>query len=475
MPTSAAKRTPLLAPLFRGSFYNYSDLEESNQVRHSLVRTPSNPVSAIDELKKNFFLFSIRGWDNFHVYLWILKDYAWSSGNDPLAYFFGVAALSWCGVLALVAISSNDYEELYFLFAMFGWLFANFWWMAAETGIVAQDDDESSLQSSYMMEASLVWLLVYFLYLLPQNVFADNPEQTKLYEDAGLVPRFAYFKSWRQYEYVHMLCWLCKDFAWNRDQKELYAIALIPTVLVGVDFIHESYLNNYVVDYAHYSAQLMWVFANAAWSVGELFFPLYDDPIPVTEVSTESLHTGRWWASMLLLMAFIPIALLYLVWLPWVLYHALVERQEKVEQVLDAYAAKQHNAEFNPALSFSVGKDSESRTESRASLGSNESPYRALVAATLSNAESLNSRNYAPPCEDEEESTVMPMPAIMESDNDDATVMTAGDDDSEFSSATQAKQYKADTTKAKAALKAYLADQGEAAKGAEGAPLNSIP
>jgi len=473
MKTSISQRTKgsLLAPLFRGSFYHYPDDPEHNQIRHSLVRTPSNPVSAISELKKNFFLFSIRGWDNFHVYLWILKDYAWSSGNDALAYFFGVATLSWCGVLAIVAISSDDWEELYFLFAMFGWLFANFWWMAAETGIVAQDDDESALQSSYMMEASLSWLLLYFLYLLPQKVFADNPEQTKLYEDAGLVPRFAYFKSWRQYEYVHMLCWLCKDFAWNRHQQEMYVIALIPTILIGVDFIHESYRNNYVVDNAHYSAQLMWVFANAAWSIGELFFPAYDDAIPVTDVSRESLHTGRWWASMLLLLAFIPIGLLYFVWLPWVLYHALVERQEKMEQVLDEYAARQHNAEFNPALSLS----GDGIEETRASRGSLQSPYQALVAAALSDAESVNSRNYnyAPPQEAEEPASVS-MSSILEGD-EDVTTVTEGEDETVASSATQVRQNKENEKKAKAALKAYLADQGDAAKGEEGAPLNSIP
>lgn len=179
MPT--ASKTSLLAPLFRGSFYHYSDQEESS-VRHSLIRTADNPVSALDMLKKNFFLFSIRGFDNFHVYLWILKDYAWSSGNDPMAYVSGVAALSWCGVLAIVAIKDRDVEELYFLVAMFGWLFANFWWMAAETNIVAQDDDESNQQSSYIMEASLCWLLFYFLYLHPQEVFPENPEVTKQYE-----------------------------------------------------------------------------------------------------------------------------------------------------------------------------------------------------------------------------------------------------------------------------------------------------
>lgn len=196
-----------------------------------------------------------------------------------------------------------------------------------------------------------------------------------------MVPRFSYFKNWRQYEYVHMLCWLCKDFAWNRGQKELWIIALIPTVLVGVDFIHESYVNNYVVDFAHYSAQLMWVGANAAWSLGELFFPLYDDAISVTDTSDVALHTGRWWASLLLLLAFVPIALLYLVWLPWVLYHALREKQEKEQRLLVAEAAKQHHdiADIhNPAHSLDVAN------VATQSLGAHESPYKALVAATLS-------------------------------------------------------------------------------------------
>jgi hypothetical protein len=162
-------KTSLLAPLFRGSFYQFSDMEERG-VRQSLVRTANNPVSALHVLKKNIFLFSIRGFDNFHVYLWILKDYAWASENDTLAYVSGVAALSWCALMAIVAIKDRDMEDLYF------------WWMAAETDIVDQDDDKSCLQASYIMEGSLGWLLFYFLYLHPQAVFKEHPRVTRQYE-----------------------------------------------------------------------------------------------------------------------------------------------------------------------------------------------------------------------------------------------------------------------------------------------------
>ncbi len=340
----------MLQPLFRSSFYAYEDNDP--QLQRSLVATDDHQVSFINILKKNFFLFSIRGWDNFHIYLWIMKDYAWASQNDSLALIFGVSALSWCSVLAISAIQSRDYEEIYFLIGMFLWLFANFWWMAGETNI-SGDDDTNSLETCYIMETALAWQALYFLVFHPFRMFKPNPEVQKQFENAGLFPRFKFFRNWRQYEYVHMVCWLCKDYMWNRNQQVLWVICLIPTVLVGLDFMHESYSKNYVVDFAHYTAQLLWVFGNAAWSFGELFYPQYDEPIPVTDPSALAVRTGRWWSCVLLMFAFVPIVLLYFVWVPWVIGHALIERQRKMEKMLDSFSAKKHNEEFNPAFSFS--------------------------------------------------------------------------------------------------------------------------
>jgi hypothetical protein len=297
-------------------------------------------------LKKNMYMFSLRGWDNVHIYLWIMKDYAWTSDSTPLAWFFGLSALSWCVVLQWVAYTQSDFEEMYFLVSMILWLSANFWWMAGEERI-AGDDDVNSVQSSYMMMSALIVLIVFYLVIKPCGWLRSSPEITAQLESAGLYPRFRCLSNWRQYEYLHMLCWCMKDLAWNLMQKELWIFALIPTFLIGADFMWESWRMGFIVDFAHYAAQLLWVFGNAAWSYGELF-TVYDDAYPVTDASPLALKTGRWWASVLLLSSFIPIVILYFVWIPWVISRASQEISVKEETYYSEQECESHGSEFRP-------------------------------------------------------------------------------------------------------------------------------
>jgi hypothetical protein len=261
------------------------------------------------------YLFSIRGWDNFHIYLWILKDLAWTLDNFWMSAVCGSMAVAWCGILVAVAYRSEDWEEIYMLVSTILWIVGNFWWMAAETDIVG-DDDTHALQTSYMLETGLGWLAIFYLVLRPLNVIKETPAVTQQFLVLDLHPRFSYFKNWRQYEYLHMLFWISKDLSWNRYYKPTWWAAFVMTTLLGIDFIWVSYKKGYVVDVAHYVAQLFWVFANGAWAYGELYTDL-DDPYPVGDANPTAVKTGRWWASVLLVISFIPILLLYFVWFPY--------------------------------------------------------------------------------------------------------------------------------------------------------------
>ena len=69
-----------------------------------------------------------------------------------------------------------------------------------------------------------------------------------------------------------------------------------------------------MIDFAHYTAQMIWVIANAAWAGAELYTPDLDDPFPLRPAAgayPTALQTGRWWAAVLLVCAFVPIVLLY--------------------------------------------------------------------------------------------------------------------------------------------------------------------
>jgi hypothetical protein len=74
--------------------------------------------------------FTVRGAENVHIYLWILKDLSWTQKWTVCSWIFGLSAISWCLVLVYHAVEDRNYNEIYMLFGMILWLAANFVWMA---------------------------------------------------------------------------------------------------------------------------------------------------------------------------------------------------------------------------------------------------------------------------------------------------------------------------------------------------------
>mmetsp|Transcript_13325 Transcript_13325/g.18272 ORF Transcript_13325/g.18272 Transcript_13325/m.18272 type:complete len:397 (+) Transcript_13325:31-1221(+) len=279
-------------------------------------------------VQENFFItlpwspqiyFSVRGSENFHIYLWIAKDLAWSQGSYYPAMIFGTSALAWCLVLAYHAISSRCLEEVYMLIALILWLSANFVWMAGE--VFSGDDDYVVPTSAIIMESAIAWILFYHVILRPLGLIPPDAFMTARYESAGLKSRFSYFKNWRQYEHAHTLCWLGKDLSWNQACQPTWVLCLVPTILIAADFIYVTWnTKKMTIDTAHYVAQLMWVLGNMAWALGEVFnVPGYGDDFvayPLTATDDVAIHRTRWYSSWILLAAFIPIVCLYCIWLP---------------------------------------------------------------------------------------------------------------------------------------------------------------
>lgn len=97
---------------------------------------------------------SIRGCENFHIYLWIAKDIAWSQSNYDGAMVCGIAALVWCAVLFYHAVMERNYVELYLLMSFVLWLASNFVWMFGE--VANGDDDYVVPTAAIMMEVRKV-------------------------------------------------------------------------------------------------------------------------------------------------------------------------------------------------------------------------------------------------------------------------------------------------------------------------------
>lgn len=181
--------------------------------------------------------FTTRGAENAHIYFWIAKDLCWTQGLQNTAITFGSMALIWCGILMYNAIFANkNMEEAYILVALTGWVLGNFVWMKGE--VINNDDAIGGTWAKYIFSFSLAWILLYHLLFLPLGLIKPNFEVDKEFQELGLHSRFSYFKTWKQYEYAHILCWLGKDWAWNLDNKYIYTIFAIFTLLLAGDFVY---------------------------------------------------------------------------------------------------------------------------------------------------------------------------------------------------------------------------------------------
>jgi hypothetical protein len=167
------------------------------------------------------------------------------------------------------------------------------------------------------MIAGIVVQICYHIFVkwLKWINLTPNEKAEQLYNETGLKSRFSYFTTFRQYEHFHMLCWIGKDLCWNADIKVLWFIFVLPTFFISADFIYLSSKNpRMVIDTSHYVAQFIWVTANIAWAYQELFLLSMSDKPQYLPHPND--HTFRWASSLLLTLAWIPIGLLYCVWLP---------------------------------------------------------------------------------------------------------------------------------------------------------------
>ena len=182
-----------------------SALKTSLDARYEYKTKEDNIVSMSRfELGKFWFSASARGLDNVHIYMWLLKDLSWTLDSFWMSAIFGSLAIAWSVVLMATAYRSQDWEEMYMLVATVLWLFGNFWWMTAETGVLG-DDDEHSLQSSYMLDTAVVWLAIFYCIAPVRHHPRESFCHGAVSSLGPATPLPLLFQKLRQYEYMHML------------------------------------------------------------------------------------------------------------------------------------------------------------------------------------------------------------------------------------------------------------------------------
>ena len=270
------------------------------------------------------WLTSIRGSENVHIYLWILKDLSWAQSWWIPGHVFGIAAVLWSFYILSHAVRDRNTNEIMTNFSTFMWLFGNTWWMIGDIHDHNFPEEpawypQRTIDCRNIMVAALCLLGAYYLIVKPLKLFnVDNPDAMVHYDRTGLKPRWPIsllFKTWREYENVHILFWLGKDCAWNRLIPSMWFVFVLPTLGIMLDLACTSFFAKpLLIDHAHYSAQFVWVIANAIWAGGELFTPDYDFPFPLVTTSSEARQTARWYSSWTLVAAFVPLVVMYILW-----------------------------------------------------------------------------------------------------------------------------------------------------------------
>lgn len=64
---------------------------------------------------------TVRGAENFHIYIWILKDIAWAQSWYYAGWFFGSFAMIWSLYLLSHAMHLRNWHEIWNTAAQFFW------------------------------------------------------------------------------------------------------------------------------------------------------------------------------------------------------------------------------------------------------------------------------------------------------------------------------------------------------------------
>ena len=217
--------------------------------------TPTVPAAyrtLPDEAWSPDVYFSVRGSENLLIYIWIAKDLSWTQNWYYPAFIFGGIALFASFLMICRSFVSRNVEEIWHGVAQLMWLFANFWWMSHDLYNSEYPYSELAYQTRknqarHIMESALIWLAVWYLIVRPADLFPVRQADSSRYDDADLHPRFSYFKTWRQYENIHVLFWLGKDYAWASLSSVLWVGFSIPTILIAIDFCYVTGITEVII------------------------------------------------------------------------------------------------------------------------------------------------------------------------------------------------------------------------------------
>lgn len=94
----------------------------------------------------------------------------------------------------------------------------------------------------------------------------------------------------------------------------MWVVFAVPTALLSCDMFYLTLTSDDYVSHAHDFAELLWITANLVWACSEVFYPDGED-VPVYLTSELRTSNLRWVATWLVVSAFFPLVVMYLIWI----------------------------------------------------------------------------------------------------------------------------------------------------------------
>ena len=94
--SAAATANPLFSTPVANTREDAEGQKEGRTLRLSSSVSDFTPRRSLSAVVTENFAYSVRGIENFHIYMWILKDFSWAQDDYWMAVVMGSAALvSW--------------------------------------------------------------------------------------------------------------------------------------------------------------------------------------------------------------------------------------------------------------------------------------------------------------------------------------------------------------------------------------------
>lgn len=286
---------------------------------------------------------SPRGLEHTQLYFWIVRDVLWMQQNGDAACAIGAVCIALAAFSLLRAINAhhqtlttsaeafNSLSRLLWVVGMFVWMRSSVYDLEGNaagniytpSGRPGRNVGTIILAIAAVIQFATCYLRIVGLkiVLMPDEAIpAQQAVQMKPFEEPRLRAKFYYlFKSFRDWEMAALLLWIGKDVAASQEFGSWWIIFHILIYAVTV-FMLNSSLNTrkVLIDHLHYLATAFWLLGTFIFQLSHLYLRSFtSNPWEYLYPRHQtSEYVGNYMSVILTLLAFVPLGVLYLVWVP---------------------------------------------------------------------------------------------------------------------------------------------------------------